>query len=308
MTKSTSKRSDETLPSQLDELEARADQFLTSLEDRGLSTATRAAYGRDLGRYTDHLKGARIVRAGDVSRGDVEAHAQGLLNRGFSSASVARSTSVIRRFHAFLITRNLCDHDPTASLDALTVERPPPHALSVDDTRLLLDSTGGDGPITLRDRAVLELLYAAGLRVSELIELQVSALDLDNRSVQVQGRADRQRLVPIGRQAAHWLDRYAREGRRHFAGADTGSIFFLSIRGRALSRMSVWKITRAAARKAGIDAAVSPNTLRHSCARHLLEGGFDLRSLQEFLGHADQATTEIYSRRTADVGPHGRGG
>ena len=307
MTKSTSNRSDETIPSQPDELKALAEQFLTSLEERGLSAGTRSAYGRDLGRYTDHLNVARITTPDDVSHGDVEAHAEALLKRGFSSASVARSTSAIRRFHAFLITRNLCGHDPTAGLDALTVERPPPHALSVDDARLLVDAASGAGPIPLRDRAILELLYAAGLRVSELIALQVSCLDLAMRCVLVRGRGDRQRRVPIGRQAALWLDRYAREGRPHFAGADTGSIFFLSIRGRALSRMAVWKIIRAAALKAGIDPTVSPNTLRHSCARHLLEGGLDLRSLQEFLGHADQTTTEIYSRRTDSV-PPSRGG
>lgn len=231
-----------------------------------------------------------------MGHSDVETYVEQLRSRGFGSSSVARSMSAIRRFHAFLVDENLCDHNPTARLEALTIERVPPDILSVDEARRLLESAGGVEPIPLRDRAILELLYAAGLRVSELISLPAQALNLSARSVSVQGRGARQRLIPLGREAARRLDRYSREGRPHFAGPDSDSIFFLSVRGRALSRMSVWNIIRAAALKAGIDRAVSPHTLRHSCASHLLDGGLDLCSLQQFLGHGNQATTEIYSR------------
>ena len=299
-------------PSQLETL---GERFQISLgRESGLAADTCAAYGRDLVRYTDHLKGLRIVTPQAVGHSDVETYIEQLRSRGFGSSSVGRCLCAIRRFHAFLVDENLCDHNPTARLDALTIERLPPDILSVDEARLLLESAGGVEPIPLRDRAILELLYAAGLRVSELISLPPHALDLGARAVSVQGRGARRRLIPVGREAARWLDRYSREGRPHFAGPDSDSIFFLSVRGRALSRMSVWNIIRAAALKAGIDRPVNPHTLRHSCASHLLDGGFDLGSLQQLLGHGNQATTEVYSRPThgdlADVHRlfHPRGG
>ena len=198
----------------------------------------------------------------------------------------------------------MCDHDPTTGLDAIAVQRSaPPHILEMADVRRLLDAVAGEDPVALRDRAVLELLYAAGLRTSELIALECRDLDVCERAVRIGGARARGRQLPIGKPAADWLERYYREGRPELATDEAGDAFFLTKRGRPLSRMSVWKTIRQAATRAGIEHHVSAHTLRHTCASHLLAGGFDIRSLQFLLGHAALSSTEIYSSAVAETVP-----
>ena len=278
-------------------LEAPCEQFLTDVvEDGGLSRSTATAYRADLQRYLNHLIDCDVSLLDRVSHTHVEGLVHLLREGGFSPSTIARNISSIRRFHAFLLSRGLCRHDPTARLDSLSVDRRPPKVLSVEEMERLLDAAGGDEPIPTRDRAILELLYASGLRVSELTGLETPNVLLESRLVRVSGRGARERLVPFGRQAHTWLERYARSGRPRFSRPDSGDLFFLNSQGGGLSRMSVWKILRAVAMKAGLQKTVSPHTLRHTFASHLLDGGLDLRSVQQLLGHSDISTTQIYAR------------
>ena len=283
-------------------LETPCEQFLTALvEDGGLSQSTTTAYRADLQRYLNHLIDCDVNLFDRVSHTHVERLVDLLRESGFSPSTIARNISSIRRFHGFLLSRGLCRHDPTVRLDSLSVDRRRPEVLSVDEMARLLDAAGGDEPIPTRDRAILELLYASGLRVSELTGLDTPGVLLESRLVRVSGRGAKERLVPFGRQAHIWLERYAHSGRPLLSRPDSGTLFFLNSQGGGLSRMSVWKIIRAAAAKAEIEKTVSPQTLRHTFASHLLDGGLDLRSVQQLLGHADISTTQIYVR-TEDAG------
>ena len=220
----------------------------------------------------------------------------GLVEAGRSPATVARTVSSMRRFHEFLRSTGRCPEDPTASLRRPRVPRREPDPLTVEEAERLVSAVDGGEPLELRDRAVLEVLYATGVRVSELTALRTGDLLLDNGLVRVHGRGARERMVPIGQPAAEAAGRYARRARPLLAGAGSEDTLFLGARGRAMSRMSVWKVIRAAARDAGIERPVNPQTLRHTFAAHLLEGGFGLSDVQHLLGHSDISTTLIYAR------------
>ncbi|OBF25099.1 site-specific tyrosine recombinase XerD [Mycobacterium sp. ACS4331] len=278
--------------------------------ERGVAANTLSSYRRDLRRYQDHLtlRGvddlAKVTEA-DVSdflvalrRGDPDTGAAAL-----SAVSAARALIAVRGLHRFAAAEGLTDVDVARAVKPPTPSRRLPKALSVDEVLALLEGAGGDspsdGPLTLRNRALLELLYSTGARISEAVGLDVDDVDTQSRAVLLHGKGGKQRLVPIGRPAVAALDAYLVRGRPGLAGRGRGTpAIFLNARGGRLSRQSAWQVLQDAAERAGISAGVSPHTLRHSFATHLLEGGADVRVVQELLGHASVTTTQIYTMVT----------
>jgi integrase/recombinase XerD len=264
--------------------------------DRGLSVNTRDAYRNDLRRYLGFLveRGRREV--GSIGRADVAALVSLLRDLGMAPASIARNVTTIRMFHRFLIEEGAALSDASADTDTPKLGRKLPIVLSIPEVARILEIPGTAGDREKRDTAMLEFLYATGLRVSEMISVAFSDLDISERLVRVLGKGGKERIVPVGDAAIAAVLRYAGEVRGRIARrGSSGDALFLSMRGRPLTRFAVWKIMRKYAAQAGIDRPVSPHTLRHSFATHLLEGGADLRSVQELLGHADISTTQIYT-------------
>lgn len=289
--------------------------------ERGRSANTVAAYRRDLARYLDHLVARGIHEPAQIGEADVSAFVttvreprpsdDGEVLAGVSASSAARMLSSVRGWHRFLA------EDGIVARDVAAEQRPPkqvkrlPKAISIDEVERLLDACSGDDLIALRDRALLELLYATGARVSEAVDLAVDDVISASGStvgvtvgdaVRLFGKGRKQRIVPLGRYAREALEAYLVRARPLLAprGASTPALF-LGARGARLSRQSVWLIIRDAAARASLTAELSPHTLRHSFATHLLEGGADVRVVQELLGHASVATTQLYTLVTADA-------
>ena len=278
--------------------------------ERGVAANTISSYRRDLRRYAEHLSmrgigDLREVAETDVSdflvalrRGDTDTGAVPL-----SAVSAARALIAVRGLHRFAAAEGIIDLDVARAVKPPTPSRRLPKALSLDEVLALLEGAGGDGasdgPLTLRNRALLELLYSTGARISEAVGLDVDDVDAQARSVLLHGKGGKQRLVPVGRPAIAALDAYLVRGRPDLArrgrGTGSGGAVFLNARGGRLSRQSAWQVLQDAAERAGITAAVSPHTLRHSFATHLLDGGADVRVVQELLGHASVTTTQIYT-------------
>jgi integrase/recombinase XerD len=270
-------------------------EYLGALRsERGASRNTLAAYGRDLADFSRYLH-TRRLEPGAVAADDVVAWLERLRARGLAPASVARRLSAVRGFYRHLVREGQMRRDPTEHLDAPRAARPLPRALSPESARLLVEAPDTRRPAGVRDRAVLELLYATGMRASECLGLRGEDLNLAAGYVICTGKGSRQRLVPVGAEALAWVRRYLSEVRpRHTRRRDTGRLF-VNPRGGPLSRQSLWTLVRRAAAAAGLRRRVSPHMLRHSFASHLLEGGADLRSVQAMLGHADISTTQIYT-------------
>ncbi|AFS14927.1 MULTISPECIES: site-specific tyrosine recombinase XerD [Mycobacterium avium complex (MAC)] len=278
--------------------------------ERGVAANTLSSYRRDLRRYTKHLSDRGIhdlakVGEDDVSeflvalrRGDPETGAAAL-----SAVSAARALIAVRGLHRFAAAEGLAELDVARAVRPPTPGRRLPKSLTVDKVLALLEGAGGDspadGPLTLRNRALLELLYSTGARISEAVGLDVDDVDTQARSVLLRGKGGKQRLVPIGRPAVAALDAYLVRGRSDLARRGRGTpAIFLNVRGGRLSRQSAWQVLQDAAERAGITSGVSPHMLRHSFATHLLEGGADVRVVQELLGHASVTTTQIYTMVT----------
>jgi len=275
--------------------------------ERGVAVNTISSYRRDLRRYSEHLNlrgidDLRAVTETDVSdflvvlrKGDPDAHVTPL-----SAVSAARALIAVRGLHRFASAEGIIDIDVARAVKPPTPSRRLPKSLTLDDVLALLDGAGGDGPndgpLTLRNRALLELLYSTGARISEAVGLDVDDIDTHARSVLLRGKGGKQRLVPVGRPAIAALDAYLVRGRPDLAIRGRGGpAIFLNSRGGRLSRQSAWQVLQDSAERAGITAAVSPHTLRHSFATHLLDGGADVRVVQELLGHASVTTTQIYT-------------
>jgi integrase/recombinase XerD len=270
--------------------------FLDHLRfERGLSEKSVEAYAHDVGRMAA-FAAARGRRApAEVTTADLRALLLSLKDVGLAPASLARNLSAFRTYFRFLLAESLTVADPTERIDAPRAWKRLPEVLTVDEVARLLETPDLSHPLAWRDRALLEFAYASGVRVSELTGLRVRDLHLDEEFASVTGKGSRERLVPVGRRAIGVLSIYLRETRpRLDRGASEGRVF-LNARGGPLTRMGVWKILRGHVEGAGIERRVTPHTLRHSFATHLLEGGADLVAVQEMLGHADISTTQVYT-------------
>ncbi|MEV7528971.1 site-specific tyrosine recombinase XerD [Agrococcus sediminis] len=281
------------------------DRLLRQLAiERGLSQHTVAAYRRDLGGYLAVLEGRGVTDASAIAGDDVAAFRAALADRGLAASSVARHLSAVKALHRWLVDERV------AAEDVAKDQRPPklpqrlPKAISVAQMQRLLEAAGGDDPAGLRDRALLELLYATGARISEVVGLDVDDLAAtadEQQLVRVTGKGAKQRLVPVGSYARRATDAWLVRGRAALAAKGRGTpALLLGARGGRLSRQAAWEIIQRVADEAGVEH-VSPHTFRHSFATHLLEGGADVRVVQELLGHASVATTQIYTQVTADT-------
>lgn len=269
-------------------------QEYLALED-GASPRTLEAYGRDLDRMTVWCGTKAIGSPSALTPALLRDFVYHLKDIGLSPASIRRSVSAMRTYFKFMIGEGQIQADPTERLETPRKWRTLPEVLTVDEVGRVLGAVSLDEPLVFRDRAMLELAYGAGLRVSEWIELGVQDLLLDDGVVRVFGKGSKERLVPVGRSAIGAVGMYLRELRPRLERGDGKGRLFLNARGKPLSRMGAWKILRKYVELAGIEKHVSPHTLRHSFATHLLEGGADLRAVQEMLGHADISTTQIYT-------------
>jgi integrase/recombinase XerD len=272
------------------------DSFLNMLTvEKGLARNTLEAYSRDLNRLADFLR-ARNVRAWQECQSvHLRSYVSWLRQRGLSVRSVVRNIVAIRQLFRFLEKEELIQANPVPSF---FLNRPAvklPHTLSQEEVKKLLGQPDPAEPLGARDQAMLELLYASGLRVSELVSLQTHQVDLDQNCLSVRGKGGKVRLVPFGRLARGKLIRYLKEIRPRLSRGRTSSLLFLTRSGKGLTRQAFWKLVRRYALAAGIERRVTPHTLRHSFATHLLEGGADLRSVQSMLGHSDISTTQIYT-------------
>jgi len=279
--------------------------FLAYLElERGLSRNTLEAYRCDLLQFGEFI-GRRGLGVAECGHGDIAAFlselAAGTPERAAVGAStLARKVACLRSFYRHLRREGLIAHDPTAELRGPRKTQRLPRVLSRDEVQQLLSQPRGSDPRALRDRALLEVMYACGLRASEAIGLELSDVDLEEAVLRARGKGSKERLVPIGRQAVSALLAYAQRGRPRLIGNTAATALFLNRRGQGLTRQGLYKIVQGHARAAGLEQKMSPHTLRHTFATHLLAGGCDLRSLQEMLGHADLATTQVYTHLSAE--------
>jgi integrase/recombinase XerD len=272
--------------------------------ERGLSANTVAAYRRDLGRYLDFLDSSGRSSIAEVTREDIAAFSQSLGDAGLAPASASRIVVSVRGFHRFAALEGWTPSDTSAAVRPRAIPKKLPHPISTGDVAAILENASvGDGPAPLRDRALLELLYGSGARISEATGLDVDDISLEPgaEAVLLRGKGRKERVVPLGSYAAEAIGAYLVRGRSALAASGKGTpAMFLNSRGGRLSRQSAWAILHAAAERAGVPN-VSPHTLRHSFATHLLNGGADVRVVQELLGHANVTTTQIYTAVTQDT-------
>ena len=286
------------------------EQFLTHIGvERGLAQSTVDAYASDLRRYLDWLEARGVHGPAAVTRQDVEDYVADLDGAGESGRSKARRLASIHAFHRFALAQQAVASDVAATVKAPKGAGTLPDVLTVDEVARLLEAVpqpGGAGvagvedAVLVRDRALLELMYATGARVSEIVGADVDDMDFDERVIRVTGKGSKQRLVPVGGYACQALQRYLDEarpvlGRRKRSGSAERRALFLNKRGCRLSRQSVWEVVKAAGERAHITKPLHPHTLRHSFATHLIQGGADVRTVQELLGHASVTTTQIYT-------------
>jgi integrase/recombinase XerD len=286
-------------PTQLQPFEHLMLDFLAYLEfERGLSRNTLEAYRSDLLQFGRFLA-ERDVSALEASSADVADFLSALASGNASTATIHRKAACLRSFYRHLRREGMLENDPTAALSAPRRGRRLPHVLTRDEVNGLLAEADSTEPAGLRDRALLETMYACGLRASETIGLELADLDLDEQVLRAKGKGSKERVVPIGRQAVQALRIYLTNGRPHIVGARPETHVFVNFRGGPLTRQGLYKIVRRHAMRAGLEDRMSPHTLRHTFATHLLAGGCDLRSVQEMLGHADVATTQLYTHLTS---------
>jgi integrase/recombinase XerD len=268
--------------------------------EKNAAPNTIASYRFDLSRYLEFLERNHIRDVAKVTEGHTSHYLRTLRDRGLSPRSVTRAFSAIKGFHKFLVGDGVAKTDPTTSIDAPKLARTLPDVLSQDEVEAILRqpvaSPEDKRNLWMRDKTILEVLYATGIRVSELISLKQSSIFKDEEIIRVYGKGSKERIVPIGTPALDWIDRYKKECRigllRHGTSQDA---LFLNVRGTPMTRMAIWNIVQTYTAKAGVTKEVHPHTFRHSFATHLLEGGADLRAVQEMLGHSDISTTQIYT-------------
>jgi integrase/recombinase XerD len=296
------------LPDLDQRFEALVLDFLAYMEfERGLARNTLTAYRTDLLQFGQFLH-RRGVGPADAKASDISdflaalatGNGNGESRPPCSASTINRKAACLRSFYRHLRRQDVVTDDPTANLAAPRRGRRLPHVLSMGEVKKLLEGANGADPIDLRDRALLEVMYACGLRASEATNLEVTDVDLRRGFVRAYGKGSKERIVPLGREAASAIKRYLQRGRPELVGTSGERKLFVNFRGGPLTRQGLYKIIRRHARAAGLEGKMSPHTLRHTFATHLLSGGCDLRSVQEMLGHADIATTQMYTHLSGD--------
>jgi integrase/recombinase XerD len=277
------------------------DQFLHYLVvEKGLSRNTIEAYSHGLNRFLDHLRKKGIREWAKVSKFEVRAFLLFLKRQGLSTKTVVRNLVAIRTFFKFLIQEGFLEVNPVEELESPKVAKTLPKILSLKEVEQLLEQPNPQTPLGTRDRAMLELLYATGMRVSELTQLPTHQINLEGGYVLVYGKGSKERIVPLGKEAMKWVDLYLKTVREKLAKGRESPTLFINRSGKGMSRQQVWKNLKAYGQRAGIRKRITPHLLRHSFASHLLERGADLRSVQMMLGHVDISTTQIYTHVTGE--------
>jgi integrase/recombinase XerD len=272
-------------------------QYLSYLKfEKNLSENSISAYQNDLERYLNYLKTQRILHPENIQPKHIRRLLQGLSELGLSSTSLARNLSSIRSFHMFLIGEDLLKTDPSEHVDGPKLRRYLPSVLTFDEIEKICTDISLDSTLGIRDRAMVEVLYACGLRISELLSLLLREIYFNEEFVRIIGKGSKERLVPISKRALKWMRKYLNESRPFLDKHQRSEgVAFLNSRGTAMSRMGFWKNLNKYIKNSGIRKEIHPHTFRHSFATHLLEGGADLRAVQEMLGHSDISTTQIYT-------------
>jgi integrase/recombinase XerD len=279
-----------------DSLSPYIDRFLTMVAvERGLAKNTVDAYSSDLAQFAEFLAARGISSWNDIETPDFRSYLSSMRRKGLGARSIARHVVTLRRFYAFLQNEGVIGNNPMPSFDPMAGARKLPQTLSAGDIGKLIAQPNPLEPLGIRDRAMLELLYATGLRVTELVSLEMRQIDLQGNFLTVKGKGSKMRPVPFGKWAREKLLSYINDTRPRLLKGKPSAFVFVNRSGRHLTRQGFWKLIRSYALAAGIEKRVTPHTLRHSFATHLLEGGADLRSVQSMLGHADISTTQIYT-------------
>ena len=279
-------------------MERYLDEFLYYLAvERSLSENTLVSYRADLAAYLAYLRKRKVECLAKADKDTVMAYIYTLQINGRTSATVSRHLAALRSFYKFLVSEGMMLQDPTADLESPKLPQKLPRVLTAEEVDLLLGQPRTEEPAGLRDKAMLELLYATGIRVSELVSLNLDQVHIDNGFIRCFGKGEKERIVPIGDIAARYLREYLTGG-RHKLIRENNPSFFVNQHGRRLTRQGFWKIIKKYAGQAGITKEVTPHIIRHSFATHLLENGADIRSVQAMLGHADISTTQIYTHLT----------
>jgi len=264
--------------------------------EKGLSDNTRFSYENDMKRYIRFLTEKKIKQADLITPLILQEYIGQLFDIGLASSSMARNFSAIRGFHQYLIANNLGQSDPSELLETPRLKRKLPQVLSVQEVIEIIKQPDTENILGIRDRAMLEVLYGCGLRISELLTLKINHLYLDDEIIRILGKGSKERFTPIGKEAIHWLRYYLSRSRPQIAkGTTSKNIVFLNRQGKPMTRMGFWKILRKYVVSARVPLEVHPHTFRHCFATHLIDNGADLRSVQELLGHADISTTQIYT-------------
>jgi integrase/recombinase XerD len=282
-------------------LESRLQDFIHFLiVEKGLAKNSVDSYQRDLKNYLKFIQKVDSAKSwNEVQRVNITGFLSHLKNEGKSSKTIARHVASIRSFHQFLLREKVTDQDPSIHIESPKMERTLPKVLSIDEVEALLDAPQESTPLGIRDKAMLEVLYATGIRVSELIRLKQEDVHLKMGFVRCLGKGNKERIIPIGKTAISVLEKYLLEGRPKLVSKKhKDDSLFLNHHGKGLSRQGFWKILKGLAAEAKIPKELTPHTLRHSFATHLLENGADLRAVQEMLGHVDISTTQIYTHVT----------
>lgn len=266
--------------------------------ERGLAQNTIISYALDLKQFKSFCERRQVSKAGEIARNLVLNYILELKKSGRSSATIARHMAALKAFCRFLVDEQVLGSDPMANLESPGLPKKLPGVLAQEEVQKLLEQPRVGNPGGLRDKAMLELMYATGMRVSELLTLDLDQVDCEHGYVRCLGKGSKERIIPVGSVARNFLTEYLRWGRAKIKANKGEKALFLNMRGKRLTRQGFWKIIKKYALKAGIAREITPHTLRHSFATHLLENGADLRSLQEMLGHADITTTQIYTHLT----------
>lgn len=279
--------------------ESQLDLFFEFLKfEKGLSDNSLSSYRRDLERYTAHMVDSGKSGFDEITRNDIRKFLKSLFDVGLKQSSIARNFSSIKNLHKFLVSHKFSEIDPTTNLERPKPRRKLPDVLTQKEIQSLIESPNDNTPLGLRDRAILETLYATGTRVSELVNIKCKDLFLNENVLRIFGKGSKIRIVPISNIAIAWINKYKMHSRQKFIKKSLNysdpEYLFLNARGGRLSRVSVWRIIQTYARNVGIKKKIHPHTIRHTFATHLLEGGADIRAVQELLGHSDIGTTQIY--------------